>query len=114
MTDRELQEAIVADLTAELNITDGESKFSASLLTSKVKGAIREVKTARRYPASYSDARIERDMERFYTNILNIARYDYNQVGVEGQASYSVDGESVSYVDRNKFFYGVLPIGRTS
>lgn len=102
-------EDIIEELKIELKETEGD-KFNEILLTSKVKSAYREVKTARKYPASYSEATVERDMENYYSQVRDVALYDYNITGAEGQTQYSQDGVSVHYVDRNKLFYGVLPI----
>lgn len=104
-------EDIIEELKTELQETEGD-KFNENLLRSKVNGAYRAVKTVRNYPRSYTDAEIERDMERFFSQVRDIALYDYNQVGAEGQTQYSQDGVSVHYVDRDKLFYGVLPIAR--
>lgn len=104
-------EEIIEELKTELSETEGE-KFSLTLLTSKVKGAYRDVKTARRYPSSYTDAMVERDILNYYSQVKEIARYDYNQIGAEGQTQYSQDGVSVHYVEREKLFYGVLPIAQ--
>ena len=100
---------IISSLTVELEMTDKE-RFNPALLESKVKNAYREVMAARKYPKSYSEAYIERDMESYYSNVRSIAMYDYNQTGAEGQTQYSQDGVSVHYVDRDKLFAGVLPI----
>ena len=100
---------IIADLTTELEISEGD-RFNPTLLESKVKSAYREVKTARKYPASYTEAYIERDMENYYAQVRSIALFDFNQIGAEGQTSYSQDGVSVHYVERDKLFAGVLPI----
>ena len=86
--------------------------FSESLLRSKINSAYREVKRARRYPKSYSEAQIEVDMLDYHSNIEDIARYDYNSVGTEGLSSYAADGTSLHYKDRDKLFYGVYPIAR--
>lgn len=102
-------EEIIADLTIELTETEGD-KLNTTLLTSKAYGAYREVKSARKYPVSYTTAMIERDMENYYSQVRSIALFDYNQVGSEGQTQYSQDGVSIHYVDRDKLFYGVLPI----
>ena len=102
-------EEIIEELRAELEETEGD-KFSLSLLRSKVNGAYRAVKAARKYPHSYTEAFIERDMENYYSQVREIAMYDYNIIGAEGQTQYSQDGVSVHYVDRDKLFYGVLPI----
>lgn len=102
-------EEIIEELKAEIEATEGD-KFNLSLLRSKVNSAYRAVKTARRYPASYSEAAIERDMNNYYSQVREIAMFDYNQAGAEGQSQYSQDGVSVHYVERDKLFYGVLPI----
>ena len=104
-------EAIIEDLTEELNITEGK-RFNATLLQSKVKAAYNEVKAARKYPSTYSDEDIERDMEGYYPTIRAISLYDYNQIGAEGQSSYSGDGTSIHYVNRNSLFAGVVAIRR--
>ena len=109
MTIAEMQAAIVAELTIELQ---NETDFDADLLEVKVASAIRECKTIRNYPDSYSDSRIEKDTVRFYSQIKEVSMYDYVKIGAEGQESYVADGESIYYEDRNKLWYGVRPIAR--
>lgn len=103
----ELIKQITDEIKAEIQ---NEPNFDETLLEIKVKGAVRDVKTARKYPFSYSEALIEADLERYFSQIKAIARFDYNQIGAEGQTSYSADGESIHYVSRDNFFAGVLPI----
>ena len=104
-----LQTEIVNDLKIELQ---NEAGFSEELLTSKVKSAIREVAAEKDYPASYSDANKEKDMDKYYSQIKSIAMYDYTKIGAEGQDQYSADGEVIKYSDRKTLFDGVLPIAR--
>ena len=104
-----MKEEIIEDLKIELEAEEG-SKFSLSLLRSKVNTAYREVQAARKYPATYSEAAIERDMNNYYSQVRSIAMYDYNSSGSEGQTQSSQDGVSIHYVDRNSLFYGILPI----
>lgn len=104
-----LKDQIFESLKAELEITEGE-RFNPTLLRSKVDNAYREVQTVRRYPVSYSEATIEYDMNNYYSQIRAIAQYDFNQIGAEGQTSFSEDGSSIHYVDRDRLFTGVLPI----
>ena len=107
MTLEELQDEIVADLTIELSEDDD---FSADVLAIKVKNAIREIKSARNYPNSYTDEMIEKDLEtNYYSTIVNLARYDYNQSGAEGEVNHSEGDVSRSWVDRKEFFNGVTP-----
>lgn len=104
-----LQEELLADLTLELEDSDN---FQPKALLQKVIGAIREVKTARNYPSHYSDSQIERDLHRFYSNIRNLALYDYNQIGAEFEESHGENSVSRSWIDRNKLFDGIIPLAR--
>ena len=100
-----LKEEILADV-AQADL------FSETLLRSKINSAYRDVVRARRYPKSYTDAQIEEDIADYRSNIEDVARYDYNAVGSEGLSSYAADGTSIHYKDRDKLFYGVIPIAR--
>ena len=106
-----LKEDVVASLTTELQITEGD-RFNADLLKSKVDNAYREVQTARKYPSSYTEASIERDMENYYSQVRAVALYDYNATGAEYQTSFSEDGSSIHFANRDSLFAGVLPIAR--
>lgn len=105
-----LEQEVFADLSAELSVSD--ENFNETLLLSKVRNAIREVKRARNYPKSYTDDAIEQDMYDYFSNIRNITLYDYNQIGGEFQESNSEPGISRSYIDRNKLFSGICPFVR--
>lgn len=105
-----IEQEIFVDLSAELSVSD--KNFNETLLLSKVRNAMREVKRARNYPKSYTDSQIETDMYDYFSNIRNIALYDYNQIGAEGQTSSSENGTSRSYVDRDKLFCGIFPFVR--
>ena len=100
----ELISEIVDDLDGELN---SEPNYKINVLTKKVESAVKEVISARNYPESYSQEDLINDLRRFYTNIRNIALYDYNQIGAEFQ-SYSGEGAIFrNYTDRRRLFYGV-------
>lgn len=105
-----IEQEIAEDLKEELSETD--ELFNEKVMLSKIRSAIREVKRARNYPDSYTDEMIESDMSNYYTNIRNLALYDYNSVGSEGEQSHSENGISRSYVDRAKMLAGVTPLAR--
>ena len=107
MSREELKNEIIEDLTVELK---KETDFDEELLTNKVKSAIREVIRARRYPSYYDEKTIDADLEFFYSNIRNIALYDYNQIGSEGQSEHLENETRRTYVSRNSLFYGILPL----
>lgn len=100
-----LENEIVADLTAELR---DEETFNPSILRVKVKLAVKEVISKRNYKAtSWNDARVLEDLSNYYATISNIARYDYNQLGAEGESAHSENGVSRTYVNRDDLFKGV-------
>lgn len=106
-----LENDILEDLSMELSETD--KKFKQSLIIPKIKNAIREVKRARNYPKHYTQSAIVEDLENYYSNIRNIALFDYNQIGAEGQTSSSENGTSRNFIDRDKLFCGIIPLSRT-
>ncbi len=102
---------LLEDLTAELSETD--SNFKQSLIIPKIKGAIREVRRVRNYPKYYTESAIVEDLENYYSNIRNIALYDYNKIGGEFEESHSENSTSRNWGDRNKLFAGIIPLSRT-
>lgn len=111
MTLDELKESIIDELTIELQ---GDSTFSSQILSVKVANAIREVKKARHYSNNHTEDMIAKDMENYYSNIRNIALYDYNQIGAEFESSHTGNGVTRSYTDRDSLFSGIIPMGTTS
>ena len=95
---------ILEDLTTELGL---KKDSDIAVLTSKVKNAYREVKRTRNYQSYHSQEFIDKDMENFYSNIRELALYDYNQVGVEGQVSHNSNVTSRTWKDRKECLSGV-------
>lgn len=95
---------ILDDLIDELGLSDSSD---VAILTSKVKNAYREVKRSRNYQSSHTQEFIDRDMENFYSNIRELALYDFNQIGGEGQVSHSENGTSRVWKDRKECFNGI-------
>lgn len=106
-----LEFELLEDLTEELTATD--QKFNQELIKPKIKNAIREVRNARNYPKHYTESMIADDLQNLYTNIRALALYDYNIIGGEFQESYSENGKSGSFVNRNSLFSGIIPLSRT-
>lgn len=103
-------EDIITDLTTELQITD--NNFNADLLAIKVNSAYREVMNVRHYPALYGEEEKANDMSRFYSNVRDIALYDYNLVGAEYEESHSENGIVRNFTNRDSLFSGVIPLAR--
>ena len=100
-----IENEVCKDLITELELNKGSDQ---KLLALKVKNAVREVANRRSYPTHFSDADIQKDLEKFYSNIHDLALYDYNQIGVEGQSSHSENGESRAWKDREDCLKGVF------
>lgn len=95
---------ILEDLKTELGLT---KESDMAVLTSKANNAYREVKRTRNYQTCHTKEFIDKDMENFYSNIRELALYDFNQVGGEGQTSHSENGTSRTWKDRKECFNGI-------
>ena len=99
------------DLSAE--ITGSGLEVLTDVLSVKVKAVVRELLSIRNYELSgMTDEEIEADIERYYTQCMNVARYDYDQLGAEGEDSHSENGISRKYVERGRLWAGVVPYAR--
>lgn len=107
MTITELADGIIEQLTTELNM---EEAFNADLLEMRVNAAITEVRNKRRYPSNYTDEMIASDLSQFQANIANLALFDYNMVGAQGESSHGENGVSRTYIDRRRLFSGIVPL----
>lgn len=106
-----LEEEIMADLSAELSLTD--PNFSQALLLPKVRSAIRAMRGARAYqnnPEYWTDERIEKDLYNYFDNIRGLAMDRYSKIGAEGQSSHSENGTSRAYQDEKRWFSSVVKI----
>ena len=101
-----LKTQITSLLATELS---GEPGYDETKLGNKVELAIRDVMGKREYENShYTDERILVELStRYYSTITNLARYDYNQSGAEGQKNHSENAVSRTWYDRNKFLSDV-------
>lgn len=96
---------VLEDLITELGLTEASD---IAVLTSKIRNAYREVKRTRNYQSSHTQEFIDWDMEGFYSNIRELALYDFNQVGAEGQTSHSENGTSRVWKERRECLNGVF------
>ena len=99
------------DLTDEIQGSGAE--VLSSVLAVKVKAVVRELLNIRNYEHSgMTDAEIETDINRYYTQCMNVARYDYNQLGAEGESTHNENGISRSYIERGKLWSGAVPFAK--
>lgn len=104
----ELYKEVCTDLSTELRNDDD---FNEDVLAVKVKGAINEIIAIRGYVrAGYTEEMITADLWNYQSNIMNIARYDYNMIGAEGETSHTESNITRDFVSRNTLFSGVIPL----
>lgn len=105
-----IESEIVTAITLEM---ENDPSFDADIVESKVSAVVRELIQRRRYNKSkMSDSQIEEDIENFYPQLLNVARYDFNTIGAEGEDRHTENGVDRTFTERNKLWSGVVPIGR--
>ena len=103
-----LMNEILEDLKTELSL---EKDSDINILSSKVKNAVREIRRDRNYPTVYTDKMIASEI--YYSNIRELALYDFNQVGAEGQTSHSENGTSRAWKSRLECKTGIVAIGKS-
>lgn len=110
-----MQKEILIDLGTELGLLDLTTNEAlegkeqdVACLSSKIKNALREVRNKRNYPEYFTEAQIQKDLEKHYSNIRELALYDYNQFGAEGQVSHGENGVNRTWKSRNDCFAGVF------
>lgn len=104
----ELLEELFEDLKIELESDKG---FSEALLKSKIKSAVREVKSLRKYPEYYDDETILSDLESLYSKIRGRALYDYNKIGAEDETSHSENGTRREWKEKDSL-YPIIPFSK--
>lgn len=87
-----------------------DHKMENPLLKQLIKQCITKVKAARRYPSSYTEEMIERDLEQFEDVIIDTVVYYRSQAGESFMKSYSENGVSRTWVDSVTLYNTVLPI----
>lgn len=100
-----LIEEILEDLKTELGLKE---ESDVAVLTSKIKNAVREVRLKRNYPEHFSEDQIDNDLAKHYSNIRELALYDFNQYGAEGQTSHNENGTNRTWKSRNDCLIGVF------
>lgn len=74
--------------------------------------ATQEVINRREYPKSYTQERIDEDIKKYEGVIVDLAVYDRSQAGEAFMASYSENGVSRTWKDRESLFACVFPFVR--
>lgn len=98
-----------------VDTVDGEDvvvfdrKEDNPLLQQLINQAKDEVTKRRIYPESYSLEDIENDLKKYEGVIVNLAVYDRSQAGEAYMSSYSENGVTRNWKNRDELFVGVYP-----
>lgn len=82
------------------------------LLEQLISQAKADIVAKRMYPDRYTDEKIEEDLKRFESVIVNVVVYDHSQAGENFMANYSENGVSRTWRDRDSLFVGVFPFAK--
>ena len=86
-----------------------DQKEDNPLLEQLIKQVTNEVMNRRMYPDTYTQEQIYEDMKKFESVIINAVVYDRSQAGESFMQSYSENGVSRTWTDRDKLFKDVYP-----
>lgn len=85
------------------------NKEDDPLLEQLIKQVTNEVINRRMYPDTYTQEQIYEDLKKFESVIINAVVYDRSQAGESFMQSYSENGISRTWTDRDKLFKDVYP-----
>nr|DAT75703.1 MAG TPA: Protein of unknown function (DUF3199) [Bacteriophage sp.] len=102
-------ETVTNDNETTSDVVVFDMKEDNPLIEQLINQATEDVKAKRNYPDSYTDEMIAEDLKKHQSVIVNLAVYDHSQAGEEFMASFSENGVSRDWRDRDKLFVGVFP-----
>ena len=89
-----------------------DQKEDNPLLEQLIKQVTNEVMNRRMYTSNYTQEQIDEDLKKFETTIVNAVVYDRSQAGESFMQSYSENGVSRTWKDRDKLFGEVYPFAK--
>lgn len=104
----ELLKELQTDMEAEL-VSELQNDSDKALLSSKIKGAYLAVKRNRNYQKHHTEEFIDSDMSSMYDIIKELAMYDWNHVGAEGETSHNENGINRTWNPRMNILGGIIP-----
>ncbi len=98
----------------QFHIDDNESvvfdhKEDNPLIEQLIEQAQQEVISRRMYPSSYTQEQIDSDMKNYEGVVVNLAVYDKSQAGEAYMTTYTENGVSRAWKDRENLLVGVYP-----
>ncbi|WP_304323045.1 hypothetical protein [Phocaeicola plebeius] len=86
-----------------------DKKEDNPLIEQLLEQAKKEIISRRNYPDTYTKDQIDSDVKNYENIMVNLAVYDWSQAGEAYMASFSENGVSRTWKDRESLFVGVFP-----
>ena len=86
-----------------------DHKEDNPLIEQLIEQAQQEVMSRRMYPSRYTQEQINDDMKNYEGVIVNLAVYDKSQAGEAYMATYTENGVSRTWKDRENLLAGIYP-----
>ena len=86
-----------------------DNKEDNPLIEQLLEQARNEIIEKRNYPETYTQDQIDGDVQKFENVMVNLAVYDRSQAGEAYMTTYSENGVSRTWKDRNSLLSGVYP-----
>lgn len=96
------------DITSDVVVFD--NKEDNVLIEQLIKQVTQEIIAKRNYTADYTQEQIDEDLKTYEQNVINLVVYDYSQAGENFMATFSENGVSRSWRDRDSLFDGIYPM----
>lgn len=96
--------------TGDITVT-ADAK-TAVILHGIVAKAMIDCKRRRNYPGTYTEDMVAADEVGLESTAIDLAIYDYNKMGAEGESSHNENGTYRSYDTRQSILRQILPITR--
>lgn len=71
--------------------------------------AKRDVRNYRKYPPTWTEEEIEKDLANFKQIVIRVAMYDYIKEGADFESTNNENGEVRTYVSRESILNDILP-----
>lgn len=91
------------------DVTVFDRKEENPLIEQLIEQAQEEIKKLRNYPSSYTEEQVYEDLKAHENIVVNLAVYDYSQAGEAYMSSYTENGVSRRWKQREELLSCVFP-----
>lgn len=102
-------ETVTNDDETTSDVVVFDNKEDNPIIEQLLEQARKEIISRRNYPDTYTQDQIDSDVKNYENIIVNLAVYDRSQAGEAYMASFSENGVSRTWKDRESLFDGVFP-----